>query len=30
MFNFKKDKDGYWKWFAGNLASAMKGRGKAI
>ncbi|KAE8677485.1 ADP,ATP carrier protein 1 [Hibiscus syriacus] len=20
-FNFKKDKDGYWKWFAGNLAS---------
>ncbi|KAL6589728.1 hypothetical protein ACP70R_050253 [Stipagrostis hirtigluma subsp. patula] len=21
MFNFKKDKDGYWKWFAGNLAS---------
>ncbi|KAJ8500296.1 hypothetical protein OPV22_010848 [Ensete ventricosum] len=25
MFNFKKDKDGYWKWFAGNLASAKKG-----
>lgn len=21
MFNFKKDKDGYWKWMAGNLAS---------
>jgi solute carrier family 25 (adenine nucleotide translocator) protein 4/5/6/31 len=21
MFNYKKDKDGYWKWFAGNLAS---------
>ncbi|XP_020095813.1 ADP,ATP carrier protein 1, mitochondrial-like [Ananas comosus] len=21
MFNFKKDKDSYWKWFAGNLAS---------
>ncbi|VAI48773.1 unnamed protein product [Triticum turgidum subsp. durum] len=21
MFNFKKDKDGYWKWFGGNLAS---------
>ncbi|CAD5166461.1 unnamed protein product [Musa acuminata subsp. malaccensis] len=21
MFNFKKDKDGHWKWFAGNLAS---------
>ncbi|GAB2232852.1 hypothetical protein Droror1_Dr00011918 [Drosera rotundifolia] len=21
MFNFKKDTDGYWKWFAGNLAS---------
>lgn len=21
MFNFKKDKDGYWKWFSGNLAS---------
>jgi len=21
MFNFKKDKDGYWTWFAGNLAS---------
>ncbi|KAK6919081.1 Mitochondrial substrate/solute carrier [Dillenia turbinata] len=21
MFNFKKDKDGYWKWFVGNLAS---------
>lgn len=21
LFNFKKDKDGYWKWFAGNLAS---------
>ncbi|KAJ4954929.1 hypothetical protein NE237_011712 [Protea cynaroides] len=21
MFNFKKDRDGYWKWFAGNLAS---------
>ncbi|KAJ6819673.1 ADP,ATP carrier protein 1, mitochondrial-like [Iris pallida] len=21
VFNFKKDKDGYWKWFAGNLAS---------
>jgi len=21
MFNFNKDKDGYWKWFAGNLAS---------
>jgi solute carrier family 25 (adenine nucleotide translocator) protein 4/5/6/31 len=21
MFNFKKDKDGYWKWFAGNLGS---------
>ncbi|XP_022754260.1 ADP,ATP carrier protein, mitochondrial-like isoform X2 [Durio zibethinus] len=20
-FNFKKDRDGYWKWFAGNLAS---------
>ncbi|KAM0977797.1 hypothetical protein FF1_013427 [Malus domestica] len=19
--NFKKDKNGYWKWFAGNLAS---------
>lgn len=21
LFNFKKDTDGYWKWFAGNLAS---------
>lgn len=21
MFNFKADRDGYWKWFAGNLAS---------
>lgn len=21
QFNFKKDKDGYWKWFMGNLAS---------
>jgi len=21
MFNFNKDKDGYWKWFGGNLAS---------
>lgn len=21
MFNYKKDKDGYWKWFAGNMAS---------
>ncbi|KAK3446076.1 hypothetical protein EUGRSUZ_A01833 [Eucalyptus grandis] len=21
MFNFKKERDGYWKWFAGNLAS---------
>ncbi|CAI0461033.1 unnamed protein product [Linum tenue] len=21
LFNFKKDKDGYWKWFAGNLMS---------
>jgi solute carrier family 25 (adenine nucleotide translocator) protein 4/5/6/31 len=21
MFNFNKDKDGYWAWFAGNLAS---------
>lgn len=21
LFNFKKDHDGYWKWFAGNLAS---------
>ncbi|XP_042495551.1 ADP,ATP carrier protein 1, mitochondrial [Macadamia integrifolia] len=21
MFNFRKDRDGYWKWFAGNLAS---------
>jgi solute carrier family 25 (adenine nucleotide translocator) protein 4/5/6/31 len=21
MFGFKKDRDGYWKWFAGNLAS---------
>ena len=21
MFNFKKDRDGYWKWFAGNLGS---------
>ncbi|KAJ9563287.1 hypothetical protein OSB04_008447 [Centaurea solstitialis] len=21
VFNFKKDRDGYWKWFAGNLAS---------
>ncbi|KAH7862901.1 hypothetical protein Vadar_010843 [Vaccinium darrowii] len=21
LFNFKKNKDGYWKWFAGNLAS---------
>ncbi|XP_062223119.1 ADP,ATP carrier protein 1, mitochondrial-like [Phragmites australis] len=21
LFNFKKDKDGYWKWFAGNVAS---------
>lgn len=21
LFNFKKDEDGYWKWFAGNLAS---------
>ncbi|XP_076955219.1 ADP,ATP carrier protein 1, mitochondrial-like [Bidens hawaiensis] len=21
LFNFKKDIDGYWKWFAGNLAS---------
>ncbi|RAL43094.1 unnamed protein product [Cuscuta campestris] len=21
LFNFKKDRDGYWKWFAGNIAS---------
>lgn len=21
MFNYKQDKDGYWKWFAGNMAS---------
>ncbi|KZV52219.1 ADP/ATP carrier 3 isoform 1 [Dorcoceras hygrometricum] len=21
LFNFKKDEDGYWKWFGGNLAS---------
>nr|DAD29828.1 TPA_asm: hypothetical protein HUJ06_031296 [Nelumbo nucifera] len=21
LFSFKKDRDGYWKWFAGNLAS---------
>ncbi|CAI0385475.1 unnamed protein product [Linum tenue] len=21
LFNFKKDRDGYWKWFAGNLMS---------
>ncbi|GMH12615.1 hypothetical protein Nepgr_014456 [Nepenthes gracilis] len=21
LFNFKKEKDGYWKWFVGNLAS---------
>ncbi|GAB2277007.1 hypothetical protein Dimus_011715 [Dionaea muscipula] len=21
LFNFNKDRDGYWKWFAGNLAS---------
>ncbi|KAM0065268.1 putative mitochondrial carrier protein [Helianthus debilis subsp. tardiflorus] len=21
LFNFKKDQDGYWKWFSGNLAS---------
>jgi solute carrier family 25 (mitochondrial adenine nucleotide translocator), member 4/5/6/31 len=21
MFGFKQDRDGYWKWFAGNLAS---------
>src|SRR5215471_13946376 len=21
MFGYKKDRDGYWKWFAGNLAS---------
>src|SRR5436190_4656708 len=21
MFGFKKDRDGYWKWFGGNLAS---------
>lgn len=21
MFNFNKDRDGYWKWFAGNMAS---------
>lgn len=21
LFNYKKDRDGYWKWFAGNLAS---------
>ncbi|KAL0370370.1 UNVERIFIED_CONTAM: ADP,ATP carrier protein, mitochondrial [Sesamum angustifolium] len=21
LFNFKKDRDGYWNWFAGNLAS---------
>lgn len=21
LFNFQKDRDGYWKWFAGNLAS---------
>ncbi|XP_057827700.1 ADP,ATP carrier protein 2, mitochondrial [Cryptomeria japonica] len=21
LFNYKKDKDGYWKWFAGNVAS---------
>ncbi|KAK8650414.1 hypothetical protein V6N13_140053 [Hibiscus sabdariffa] len=21
LFNFKKDRDGYWRWFAGNLAS---------
>ncbi|GMH12100.1 hypothetical protein Nepgr_013941 [Nepenthes gracilis] len=21
LFNFKKNRDGYWKWFAGNMAS---------
>lgn len=21
LFGFKKERDGYWKWFAGNLAS---------
>lgn len=21
LFNYKKERDGYWKWFAGNLAS---------
>lgn len=21
LFNFKKERDGYWKWFAGNLGS---------
>lgn len=25
MFNFKKDRDGYWKWMAGNLASGGVG-----
>ncbi|ONI20373.1 hypothetical protein PRUPE_2G012200 [Prunus persica] len=24
LFNFKKDRDGYWKWFAGNLASGER------
>ena len=22
LFNFRKDEDGYWKWFAGNVASS--------
>ena len=26
LFNFKKDRDGYWKWFAGNLASGGAAR----
>ncbi|CAO2813136.1 unnamed protein product [Amaranthus hypochondriacus] len=30
MFNFKKDKDGYWKWFAGNLASGGLAGGTSL
>ncbi|KAJ8480646.1 hypothetical protein OPV22_024373 [Ensete ventricosum] len=30
MFNFKKDMDGYWKWFGGNLASGDPAVGTGI
>lgn len=31
IFNYKKDKDGYWKWFAGNIASgSAAGAGSSL